>query len=179
MSQDEFHCGLVCDFSATQYFTAISLLMPLCSQSKPSQLFTYFCFVPQPIQILHTFPVVYTHICDVITFNNITSQLSQYSSSSCKQLPKTFHRKVLLLLSIYQQLCIAVLISWETLLRRKVTWGKGPVTELKHGTYTLSWSFSHELSVPAANPSSSIALCTGCRCATIHHLGPTPWGFLA
>ena len=44
--------------------------------------------------------------------------------------------------------------SQETLLRRKVTGEKGPAIELEPGTYTLSQSFSHELSVPVANPSS-------------------------
>ena len=47
---------------------------------------------------------------------------------------------------------------------------KGPVTELKPGTYTLSRSFSHELSVPVANPSSPIALCTSCRSVAIQRL---------
>ena len=41
------------------------------------------------------------------------------------------------------------------------------MTKLEPGTYTLSHSFSHELLVPVTNPSSPIALCTGCRCATI------------
>ena len=57
--------------------------------------------------------------------------------------------------------------SLQTLLRRKATGGKGPATELEPGTYTLLQSFSHELSVPVAIPSSTIALCTGHRCAAI------------
>ena len=48
-----------------------------------------------------------------------------------------------------------------------MTGEKGPVTKLKPGTYTLPRSFSHELSVPVANPSTLIALCTGHRCAAI------------
>ena len=48
-----------------------------------------------------------------------------------------------------------------------VTGEKGPVTGLEPWTYTLSQSFSHELPVPAANPSSLIVLCTSPRCAAI------------
>ena len=50
-----------------------------------------------------------------------------------------------------------------------VTGKNGPATVLEPGTYTLSWSFSHEPSVPVMNPSSPIALCTGHRCAAIQH----------
>ena len=56
---------------------------------------------------------------------------------------------------------------WKSLLGRKATREKGPVIEFELGTHNLSRSFSHELSVPAANPSSPIALCNSCRCATI------------
>ena len=37
---------------------------------------------------------------------------------------------------------------------------EGTATELEPGTYSLLRSFSHKLSVPVANPSSPIALCT-------------------
>ena len=40
----------------------------------------------------------------------------------------------------------------ETLLRRVATGNKGPVTGLEPGAYTLSRSFSHEPSGPAAKP---------------------------
>ena len=55
----------------------------------------------------------------------------------------------------------------QTLLRRRATGEEGPATELQPGIYTLSLSFSHELSVPGTNPSTPIALCTGRRCAAI------------
>ena len=58
------------------------------------------------------------------------------------------------------------MISLEITAQRKATGEKGPATELEPGTYTLSRSFSHELSASAVNPSSTIALCSGCRCAT-------------
>ena len=58
----------------------------------------------------------------------------------------------------------------ETLLRRMATEEKGPMTGLKPGIYTLSWSFSHEPLVPAENSSSPITFCTGCRCAAIQRL---------
>ena len=48
-----------------------------------------------------------------------------------------------------------------------MTGEKGPATELKPGTCTISQSFSHKLSVPVANPSFPITLCTGRRCAAI------------
>ena len=57
--------------------------------------------------------------------------------------------------------------SWNPLPRRMARGEEGPVTGLEPGTYTLSQSFIHELSVPAANPSSPIALCTSRRCAAI------------
>ena len=67
---------------------------------------------------------------------------------------------------------ILVKTSLQTLLKRKATGEKGPATELEPGTYTLSRSFSHTshqsqpqiLRLPAANPSSPIALCTGREC---------------
>ena len=55
----------------------------------------------------------------------------------------------------------------EITAQRKAAGEKGPATELEPGTYTLSWNFSHEVSVPAANPLSPIALCTGGRCVAI------------
>ena len=48
--------------------------------------------------------------------------------------------------------------------------GKGPATGPKPGTYILLQSFSHEQSIPVANLLSTIALCTGRRCATIQRL---------
>ena len=64
---------------------------------------------------------------------------------------------------------MVVEISLQTLLKRKATGEIGPATELKHRTYVHSFEElqPHELSVPAANPSSPITLCTGRRCAAI------------
>ena len=67
------------------------------------------------------------------------------------------------------ELCSVMIL--QTLLRRRMATGKkGPATRLELGTYTLLWSFSHEPSVPDANPSSPIAFCTGRRCAAIQRL---------
>ena len=50
------------------------------------------------------------------------------------------------------QLCLHIIKTClQTLLRRKATGEKGPATRVKPGTYTLLWSFSHELSVPVTN----------------------------
>ena len=51
-----------------------------------------------------------------------------------------------------------VMISVESLLRRMATGEKGPATELKPKTYTVSQGFRYKLSLPAANPLSPITL---------------------
>ena len=59
-----------------------------------------------------------------------------------------------LMIIIYVQVpCEQVVkTSLQTLLRRKATGAKVTVTELEPVTYTLSWSFSLELSLSVANP---------------------------
>ena len=105
--------------------------------------------------------IVYLIKCSIVRWTaEVHEPQVGYNAEDSYRLP--MHRQIKNIITLY------IKTSLETLLRRKATGEKGPATELEPGTYTLLQSFSHELSIPATNPSFLIALCTGRRCAAIH-----------